>query len=294
MHATSIILATDLSDAARSAAIWARDMGTRTGLPVIVAHVVELGFDNWIHGRYQINFDEAMTTRARAEVADWYASATGDPPGTVELRVGHCYHELVAIAAKYDAGMLVMSATGKSAFARTIVGSRVLQMLSMPPCPVVVVDPISFTVNRSPRIAAAVDFSKATPEVVSVAGSLADISQGTLSLVHAFQPPKAPVLAGVEFLTASETADLMEAAEAEMRQVAGEHLPGFEGVQSDVITGAVAHALIDFVRQRRIDMLVLGHTGHWPSPREVLGSTVRRLVGNQPCTLVIAPVPPVV
>ena len=40
MKSSSIVLATDLSDAAKGAAVWARDMGTRTGLPVIVLHVV--------------------------------------------------------------------------------------------------------------------------------------------------------------------------------------------------------------------------------------------------------------
>lgn len=288
MKSTSIVLATDLSDSARGAAIWARDMGTRTGLPVIVVHVVELGFDNWVHGRYRIEVDAQMRKAATQAVSDWYRDATGEPAAQVEVHVGHAVHELTAAARAYDAALLVMASTGKSTFTRTVVGSRVQQMVAMPPCPVVVVDPISFTLTDTPRIAAAVDFAPTVPEVVAVAGSLATMSGTGLRLAHVFQTPR--MLGGVELMTTEQVAELMIGAEAELGAIAGSQLPGLE-VEALVRAGNPATGLVELCRDERIDILVLGHTGHWPSARELLGSTPRKLLGNQPCTLVIAPTP---
>lgn len=288
MKSTSIVVATDLSDGARSAAIWARDMGTRTGLPIIVAHIIELGFDNWLHGRYDVHVDAAQRAKAEETVSAWYQDATGEPPSEVIVRVGHVIHELTDIAESYDTAMLVMAATGKSTFARTVVGSRVQQVISMPPCPVAVVDPISFTLTDAPRIAAAVDFAPTTPEVVGVAGSVATMAKSPLFLVHAYQSPR--MFGAIELLTPEQSAELMTAAEAELNSVAGTLLPGLE-VEAKVVGGQSDRALVEFCRNERIDILVLGHTGHWPSARALLGSTPRKLVGNQPCTLIIAPTP---
>lgn len=289
MKSTTIVLATDLSDGARSAAVWARDMGTRTGLPVIVTHIVELGFDSWVHGKYQIADDAGMRRTAEQGVSKWYQEATGEPPAQVEIRIGHAVHELVAVAKQYEAAMLVMAPTGKSTFTRTVVGSRVQQLIAMPPCPVVIVDPISFTLDSAPRIAAAVDFSPSTPEVVGIAGSLATMAKSPLILAHVFEPPR--MFGGVDLLSAEQTAEMMSAAEAELTTVAKTQLPGMDLVETRVMVGEPARCLVELSRNERIDILVLGHTGHWPTARELLGSCPRKLVGNQPCTLIIAPTP---
>lgn len=290
MKTTSIVLATDLSDGAKAAAVWARDMGTLTGLPVIVAHVIELGLDNWLHGRYQIAFDDDHKAAAVQSVSAWYEATTGEPPGQVEVPVGHAVQELANLCERYDAGLMVIATTGKGGLARAVLGSRVQQLIAMPPCPVAVVDPVSFTLQEAPRIAAAVDFSPATPEVLSVAGSLAQMAGAPLRLVHAYDPPTVAALPGVDLLTPAENAQLMEAAELELKTIADAQLPELE-VHCQVVGGSPATALIEYVREARIDVLVMGHTGHWPGPAELLGSTPRRLIREQPCTLVVAPVP---
>ncbi len=288
MKSSSIVLATDLSEAAKSAAVWARDMATRTGMPVIAVHVVEIGFDNWLHGRYEIAVDDEMRAAAEKRVAEWYADATGEPAHQVEVHVGHAVHELTEAAKTYDAAMLVMASTGKGSFTRTMVGSRVQQIVSMPPCPVVIVDPISFTLTDTPRIAAAIDFAPSTAEVVGVAGSLAAMSGTGLTLAHIFQTPR--MLGVVELLSVEQAAEVMGGAEAELQAIAEARLPGVETTVA-VRAGEPETGLVEFCRAERIDVLVLGHTGHWHSARELLGSTPRKLLSNQPCTLVIAPPP---
>lgn len=290
MKTTSIVLATDLSDGAKAAAIWARDLGARTGLPIIVAHVVELGLDNWLHGRYQIAFDADRKAAAEANVTRWYQAVTGEPPGQVEVPVGHAVQELANLCERYEAALMVMARTSKGGLSRVVLGSRVQQLIAMPPCPVAVVDPVSFTLTDTPRIAAAVDFSPATAEVVDVAGSLAQMASAPLRLVHAYNPPTLAALPGVDLLTPAENAELMEAAEGELKAVAGARVPELE-VICDVAGGTPAGALLEYARAERIDILVMGHTGHWPSPAELLGSTPRRLIREMPCTLVVTPVP---
>ncbi|MCB9527369.1 MAG: universal stress protein [Myxococcales bacterium] len=278
MKAGPIVLATDLTDGSCGAAIWARDMSTRTGLPVVVVHVVELGFDNWLHGKYQIADDAEMHATAVHEVRAWYEGVAGRLPEEVEVKVGHAVTELRAIPVRLGASMLVMAASAKSALTRVVVGSRVQQIIAEPTVPVVIVDAESYTVESAPRVVAAVDFSPTTDEVVAVAGTFARLAQGSLTLAHVVEGEG----------EAKPDADC----EARLAALAERVLPGFLHVDSAVLHGPPARALEALAREGEVDVMVLGHTGHAPSARALLGSTPRKLSAHPPCTLVIAPTNP--
>lgn len=290
MRAGPIVLATDLHDGAQSAAIWARDMSHRTGLPVVVVHIVELGFDNWLHGKYQIHDNDEMRAEAMAEVTAWHEGATGGRAEEAEVRVGHVVTELRKAATEHAASMLVMAATAKGALTRFVVGSRVQQLIDDPPVPVVIVHPDHQTAETPPQVVAAVDFSSATDEVVAVAGTLAQLSQGTLTLAYALERPAG--LRRKPEAWEARKAQLEQDAHHELDAVTDRVLPGVADIGHAVLDGDPAEALDAYARESKADILVLGHSGHAPTTaRALLGSTPRKLTGDQPCTLIIAPVP---
>ena len=291
MKAGPIVLATDLTDGSLGAAIWARDMSVRTGLPVIAVHIVELGFDNWLHGKYQIASDAEMQAEALREVLAWYGNATQHRPEEVVVRVGHAVTELRATATALSASMLVMAGSGTSALTRVVVGSRVQQIIAEPPVPVVIVDAESYTVESAPRVVAAVDFSPTADEVVAVAGTIARLAQGQLTLAYALEKPPALRRKNTEGLAAQHQ-EVAIAAQTELKALAERVLPGFAHVDTTVLHGPPVRALEDFVRDSEVDILVLGHTGHAPSMGALLGSTPRKLSAHPPCTLIIAPTLP--
>lgn len=290
MRVGPIVLATDLDDGAVGAAIWARDMSHRTGQPVVVVHVVELGFDNWLHGKYQIHDNDEMRAEAMAEVTAWHEQATGGRAEEAEVRVGHVVTELRKVAAEHNASMLVLAATAKGALTRLVVGSRVQQLIEDPPVPVVVVHPEHHTVVEPPKVVAAVDFSRATDEVVAIGGTLAKLASGELTLAYALEKPAG--LRRKPEAWEARKAQLEEAAHRELDQLSDRVLPGYAPIGHAVLDGSPADALCAYARETGVDILVLGHSGHAPSAaRALLGSTPRKLTGEQPCTLIIAPVP---
>ena len=170
MHGSTIVVATDLSDHAGSAARWAADVGRLTGLPVVVAHVVEMGLDTSPWRRYAVALDTAKAEAAESEVARWFEAQTGERPSGVEVRVGACVPTLEAIARESRAGLMVVSRTGKGALSRALLGSRVQRLATRPPCPLAVVNPLEERVEKDRfRVGAATDFDAPGDEAVAFA-----------------------------------------------------------------------------------------------------------------------------
>ncbi len=290
MHGSTILVATDLSDGAGAAARWAADLGRLTGLPVMVAHAVEIVLDAMPGGRYDLVFDPERMAAARAEVDEWYCDHVGEPPSGVEVRVGGCGEVLTAIARQYEAALLVMSRTGRNAFSHALIGSRVQRLVSRPPCPVAVVNPVEDSVERSAKfeVVAATDFSSAGAAALSFAGSLTQLTRGHLEVVHAVHVPAIRV-GSIELRPASGFADQEEGVEARLREAVAAHLPGLDGVTCRALAGHPARTLVEHIRDNGADVAVLGRSGHASLIGDFLGSTPRRVIRALPCTVIVVP-----
>ncbi len=280
MEASTIVVATDLSESAGAAARWAHRIGSLTGLPVVVVHIAEVGFEGWLRRNYEIELDERKRAFAESTVARWYHEATGDRPGGVDVHVDFCVPGLRKVVDLADAGMLVMTRTGKSALTRAFTGSRVQTLVDNPPCPLVVVEP---TMPQLPtgelRIAAATDSSEAGTHAVRVAASMAQLSRSPLSVVQVIAAPIATPF-GLE--PQLDELQRIEAAEQRLAQSIGE-LPGVE-LATEILQGHPATCLEDYATRHRLDLLALGATGARHGR-----STNRRLLRELPCNLMIVP-----
>lgn len=291
MKGSTLIVATDLSESATHAARWATAVGRLTGVPVVVSHVIEIGFDSWIRSRYAINLDEAQRAQVRDEVAHWFEVATGEPPSGVDVRVDFCVTGLQDAVAAYDGALLVMAPTGKGAVSRAVLGSRVQQLASNPPCPLVIVSPDAAPPEKRPRIAACTDFSAASYLAVELGGSLARMTGGTLNVLYALQLPPGPFFEGINVEGGLEPGKLEEQALIDLRVLVRERLPGLADVEPRVLVGRASDQISRFAEEEKLDVLVMGQTGHTSAPGDLLGSTPRRIIRNLPCTVIITPRP---
>ncbi len=287
MKGQTILVATDLSEGAGAAARFAAELGRRTGLPVVAVHIIEVGFPNWARGRYEVEVDAEARGAAEDEGARWYQGCTGEPPAASRVDVDFCVPGLRKAVKDLDCGLLVLSRTGKGALALAIAGSRVQQIAARPPCPVAIVEPSLEGAESTPlRVAAAVDFSKASIDALSFAATLTDLAKGELTAVSAVDVPQVHVGA-LEIYPGLNARDLPDGVEGRLTALGMETLRG-RAIKVRAIGGRAAETLLTYARDEGVDVLVLGETGHSPVSEES-GSLPRQIIRQLPCTLVVVP-----
>lgn len=278
----NIVIATDLSEGAMPAARWAAAVGTALGAGVVVAHVVEISLKSWLGSRYDILVDAQKRAKVEADVAAWYQLATGAAPAAVDVRVNTCFNGLSEAVAAHRASLLVMAPTGKGALARVVVGSRVQDLASRPPCPLVVA-----AAEGLPRkVLVATDFSEPAGRAIAAAANFVRQIQAELTVTHVAEVPDLPAFEE-DLFAGSFEAYYQEAAES--LQAATEKAAPGVAAQQVVLKGRTEVAIEDFVHQQGIDLLVLGQTGHDSVLGDLLGSVPRSLIGRMPCSILVVP-----
>lgn len=279
-----IIVATDLSESAGAAARWASALAESTGADVIAAHVIEISLSSWLHARYEVAVDAEKRAQAEAKVADWYAQHAGKPPSAVDLRVNSCFNALTEAAAEHHAELLVMAPTGKSALAQLVVGSRLQEIASRPPCALAVAvgGPLK-------RVGIAIDFSEASKQALAWAHGLASQVGAELRVLHVAELPDLPAFD--EDLFGESFHAFYKEAEEGLATLIAERVPAGSAVavKATVITGSPEDALEAYARDNALDALVLGQTGHDSVIGDILGSVPRGLINRRPCTVIVVP-----
>lgn len=280
-----VIVATDLSENAGKAAKWAADVCAKTKAESIAAHVIEIGFNSWLKARYDDAVDDEKRAAAIENVAAWYESNAGTRPDQVDLRVNTCFNALTEAAAEYHADLLVMAPTGKSAIAQLVVGSRVQEIASRPPCPLAIVagGPVS-------KITVAVDFSQGSEQALKWAYDFANGVGAELRVIHVADLPDLPAFD--EDLFGDSFNAFYQEAETALGAMIARILPADHGVVGVVISGHAEDVLAADAQRNNIDAIIVGQTGHDSVIGDILGSVPRSLISRQPCTIIVVPTPP--
>lgn len=289
MKLTAIVAATDLSDQAVPAAKWAHELAQRTHAKVIAGHVFELGFDSWWHSKYEALMDDEKRAAAVAATAKWFEDAVGAPPTAAELKVDHCSNGLTKIVQEHHADLLVMSPSSKSRLMKTLVGSRVHELASRPPCAVAIVK-AEDALTDGAKVAVATDFSPPSERAIRFAAGMAAVTGCLLEIVTVAHQPSSPALP-----------NLFDGVAADLPQLIRQRLEGYvagvlgpdHGALLTVLTGDPVHdALYDYAEAANLALLVLGRTGHRSVVGDLLGSVPRTLINRLPCTIVVTPADP--
>lgn len=292
MKGSSIILATDLSETAKSAAKWAHYIARSHDLSIIVTHVVKISVSNWARGAYDVLEDPELLEKARQNVEDWYEDATGDTPDETEVLVGSSQVQLAETVKSHQAAMLVVSMSGKGAWKKFFLGSTVQALANDPPCPLVIVDPEHTEMPHDPPlIMAGTDFSRNGDRAISFAAMLARTTDADLHVVHADTAPVIEVVDASDLPEEYFRDGHYEWAEEELDKAMARHSDQFDGLQVEevLIEEYPAKGIIDYAEDSDADMIVVGRSGQSQFVSSVLGSVVLKLVQTMPTTVIIVP-----
>lgn len=293
---STIVLATDLSEEARSGATWAFDWARRQpegAARVVVVHVVtaeELVIKRVIFERSE----DGELNELTAEVGKWLEPHLGEGvPVEIEVHAGSVVDGLTRACKSHDADWLVLSMSGKGAFGRLLLGSTASRIVHRPPCPTFIVHPEPLHTPDAPHIVAAVDFSPTSFDAAVKAAELARLLGGRLSLVHVIEIPRlVPAMSDSGMYPQTISAHIEETtrwATGELEAFVDKHVGVFVGLDPklEVLPGYPAQEIIAYAKDEAADVLVVGNAGRSALGDFLMGSVATRVVHAAPSTLLI-------
>lgn len=134
------------------------------------------------------------------------------------------------------------------------------------------------------KILVPVDFSTHSARAVQVAAELARRYEGSVDLVHVFDPMAYPLPDGYVMFTRPQLDEMFARFDAELanyQQAA--HAAGASRVQSHVRQGPCAAEICEFAREGGFDLIVMGTHGRRGLNRLLLGSVAERVLRMASC-----------
>ena len=135
------------------------------------------------------------------------------------------------------------------------------------------------------RILIPIDFSPHSEQALKYGVALAEKFEAELFLIHAFQDVSIyqtevvsgapPIMPPVEQLTAS-------ARGAMERLVQEKNLQRF-GTHTDIVEGAPVEEIVDYAKEKDIDLIVMGTHGRGWLAHALMGSVAEKVVRKAPC-----------
>lgn len=292
---STIVCPVDFSDhsnvALERAAAWARHFRAR----LIVVTVVEPLLLNAAAAAYDMDLvREDLLPELRAFVGKTsLAGAAGVPPPEVMVLVGESASEIVALAQREHAQLIVIATHGLSGYRKMLLGSTTEKVLRQTTVPVLVAPPPEQTSPDSDpsridvgRVLAPVDFKDGCLTDVRVAATLAQTFGVPLLLVHVVAP-----LRGLERLQPqldTHNRVQIERAEQQIQQLVSE-VSTPAGIETAVIVGSPAEDIAQIAVARGVGLIVMGlrRQEHMFGPRP--GSIAYRVLGLAPARLLALP-----
>ena len=143
---TKILVPIDFSQTARLALDWALEYAQKTPSELHVVHVIEVAARDLIPGQEK-NVEQEMAkarTAVSRELEKWAPDAEARARiGTVvnHIAFGHAASEILLVAERVGATLIVIGTHGRTGIARFLVGSVAEKVVRHADCPVVCVKP---------------------------------------------------------------------------------------------------------------------------------------------------------
>lgn len=294
-NCSAIVCPVDFSEhskvALQRAAAWARHFSAR----LIVVTVVEPLLVNAAAATYDTDLvrDEVLPELRDFVERAFLAGRTTLSPFDATVLVGEPAAEIVALARREHAQLIVIATHGLSGYRRLLLGSTTEKVLRQTTVPVLLAPPPEQTPpNVDPsridvgRVLAPVDFKDGCVNEVRAAASLADTFGVPLLLVHVVTPLK-----GIERLRPQlETHNFaqIERANQQIQQLASE-VGTPVGIETAVTVGSPAEEIARIAVARGVGLIVMGlrRQEHMFGPRP--GSIASRVLGLAPARVLALP-----
>ena len=260
----NLLLATDFSAISKSALAYAASIASRYGSKIYVVHVIPP--EPQMPIPVEPSFPELDRDRLQAELA-MQAFVNGDElkelrHETLLLR-GAIWPELSELIESDEIDLLVVGTHGRAGLKKVILGSVAEELFRQATCPVLTIGPAvpAVTGRGFRRILLATDFGAASLHALPYAFSLAQQSQGELTLLHVLPPTRAVEVTPYWHVST----DVVEKQETARRNALGELkqlLPLENKLVSDpellVGFGPVSEEIVRMAAVSQADLIVMG------------------------------------
>ena len=260
---------------------------------ITVLHVVDQRLDASIGFAAAVPEPPVLTPSVREQIAGELqrlstSGAASDVTIETVVRDGRPDVAILDVAAAMPADLLVMGTHGRSGFDRLVMGSVTEKVLQRAACPVLSVPPHAEDGPRTPvalkSILCPVDFSESSMDALRCAVSLAEESDGRLTVLHvapALSPQEVPAY------------DLQRAAEFQahcdrrLRQRLADFVPGaaraYCTVEERVTSGKPWREILRVAAEQLTDLIVIGLRRRSGVDRALFGSTTQQVVRQAAC-----------
>lgn len=270
-----ILVPTDGSGAAGTAAETALDLARRFDASIHAITVVEL---NESPADIEAEVAEEVTRRGektlatlRDQAADVGVSAT-----TQVIETADPVHQTITdYAREHDVDLIVMGTHGRTGLNRLVLGSITERTLRTSPMPVLTVHE---DVSLDPDFEAVLVPTDGSDAASVAAGHGVTLAEATDAAMHVVHVVDLTPVSG-DFGSAEALAALEEAGQQAVDDVISRaEDAGVRSVEASVLSGRPARAILDYVEERDIDLIVMGTHGRTGLERYFLGSVAEKIV----------------
>ena len=282
-----IVAGVDYSDSSRSALKQAGRIAQDEDSELVALHVV-IPSEIEEYAKYYTISTEAMLAAFRSGIAGVVEKDLGSADAArCEAVLGLPYHELIDWCDKHGNDLLVLGSHGRSAHPHGI-GFFAAKCVRHSKIPVL----LTRSRHETPfkRVAACIDFSTMTDEVLTMAARIAADEGAELHVIHAVSPPW---MRGTHVLYNLQTPE-DDAYKAQFREVLSEQM---EAACKALPVEAKAHtlehsnasqAVLHCLNEIDADLAVVGRSGK-SIKQFLIGTTAERLIHRSPCSVLVIP-----
>jgi nucleotide-binding universal stress UspA family protein len=232
----------------------------------------------------QLELIESLRQMAASEVGE---SVVTD----VDVVEGNPARDIVELARRTPADMIVMGTHGLSGFERLLIGSVTERVLRKAPCPVLTVPPRAVDVMEIPplfkQILCPIDFSDSSMRALKYAASLAQEADGCLTVAHIFELEGSLGANWREALTPRSIRDELTTLENDRRDKLAHAVPDDVRTYCDVKTvmrpGTPYREILRLADEDKSELIVLGVQGRGAVDLAFFGSTANHVVRQATC-----------
>jgi nucleotide-binding universal stress UspA family protein len=208
-----------------------------------------------------------------------------DPSVDIEHRLeeGDASTEIVRMAQEVPCDLIVMGTHGRTGLPRLLMGSVAEKVLRTAPCPVLTAKTVETSATGSgfmkiQTILFPTDFSESSQHALDLAFSLARDLKARLRVLHVATPP--PFVSYGEFEKAmKESSGYRRELEQQLRQCQKPVC----NAEFHLIQGEPAAEILNFAKEARCDMIVMGTHGRTGLGRLFLGSVAEKVLREASC-----------
>jgi nucleotide-binding universal stress UspA family protein len=234
------------------------------------------------------HYDQDYMNWVKEELKNTYARQIRDvSPCEIETMAGIPHTEILRMARKWDADLIVMGAHSReeepgATRYRSVIGSTMQKVAKGSLCPVLIVSrPCTTCLWYFSNIIFGTDFSKASNSAFKFAYKLAKEIGAKLWLFHALDMTS--MHAG-KVLEQEEIEEQIAAARKKMEEKYISQMKDFDNYEVEIWEGIPYVEILKFSREKNGDLIVMAHHTREIDPEKaLLGSTVEQVVLRASC-----------